>query len=222
MNFLRMRSLDGGFSNLIRLLVGSGELMESKKEDRKSRVVTYYGVMTVMLNNFVTRVDQMFFQHHSRHNRWHNRFVDALRNFEHRIERFLDSFNKANKYSHPKCHHRYNCLIYTILGFGQRFLAGFGLQAAIKLLGSIGLIFRKPGVLLKVLKDKENVQLGMFLGCFTLVFRAVSCALRWLTNSHHKMHGMIAGFFAGWSMVFYKSSSIALYLNFKLLEVKIG
>lgn len=214
-----MKSLDGSFSNLIRLLVGSAEQIESKRPDRKSRVVTYYGVMTVILNNLVTRFDQMFLQHHSRHNRWHNKVVDSFRNFEHRIERFLDSFNKANRYSHPKCHHRYNCLIYTLLGFLQRFVAGFGLQAGIKLLGSIGTLFKKPSVLIKILKDKDNFQLGMFLGCFTMVFRAVSCLLRWITNSHDKLHGLIAGFFAGWSMIFYKSSSIALYLNFKLFEV---
>lgn len=217
-----MKSLDGGFSNLIRLLVGSSEMMETKKPDRKSRVVTYYGVMTVILNNLATRIDQMFLQHHNRHNRYHNKLVDWLRNFEHRIERFLDSFNKANKYSHQKCHHRYNCLIYSLIGFCQRFLAGFGLQAAIKLFGSMGLLIKKPSVLLKVLKDRDNIQLGMFLGCFTLIFRTVSCALRWLTNSHVKIHGMIAGFFAGWSMIFYKSSSIALYLNFKLIEVKLS
>jgi len=37
------------------------------------------------------------------------------------------------------------------------------------------------------------------------------------TNQNDKFHSLIAGFFSGWSMIFYKSSTIALYLNFKLL-----
>jgi len=47
----------------------------------------------------------------------------------------------------------------------------------------------------------------------------VSCFYRWITNKDQQINGLIAGFFAGWSMMFYKSSSIAMYLNVKLLEV---
>ncbi|CAF0732927.1 unnamed protein product [Brachionus calyciflorus] len=215
----KMKALDGSFSNLIKILVGASELPDTKKIDRKSRVVKYYGLMTVILNNAITQFNEMFLQHHNRHNRWHNALIDGFRNFEHRIERKLDSLSKCNKYRHEKCHHRYNCLIYSILGFLQRFLAGYGLQAVIKLFGSIGIILKKPNVILKILKNKENFQLGMFLGSFVFIFRGLSCLLRWLTNSHDKLHGLIAGFFAGWSMIFYKSSSIALYLNFKLFEI---
>lgn len=204
---------------MIRILVGSTEIPETKRTERTSRVVKYYGLMTVIVNNAATLIDQIFFQHHNRHNRWHNRVVDSLRAFEHRIERFLDSFSKA-KYRHEKCHHRYNCFIYSLLGFIQRFMIGFGLQAVVKLFGSIGLVLKKPKTILKILKNSDNFGLGMFFGSFVLIFRLVSCGLRWLTDSHDKIHGLIAGFFAGWSMIFYKSSSIALYLNFKLIEVR--
>jgi len=51
------------------------------------------------------------------------------------------------------------------------------------------------------------------------LFQAVHCILRWLRNKDDNYHGLIAGFLAGWTMVFYKSTTIALYLALKLAEV---
>jgi len=51
------------------------------------------------------------------------------------------------------------------------------------------------------------------------VFQAVNCLLRWVRNKDDDLHGMVAGFLAGWSMLWYKSQTIALYAAFKLAEV---
>ena len=52
-----------------------------------------------------------------------------------------------------------------------------------------------------------------------MCFQAVNCLLRWARDKDHPLHGAVAGFLAGSSMMFYKSSTIALYLASKLAEV---
>ena len=54
-----------------------------------------------------------------------------------------------------------------------------------------------------------------------LHFQAVSCLCRWVRDKDHQLHGLLAGFLAGWSMLFYRSSSIAMYVAIKLSEVSI-
>ena len=49
--------------------------------------------------------------------------------------------------------------------------------------------------------------------------QSVNCLLRWLRDKDDSLHGMVAGFLAGWSMLWYKSQTIALYAAFKLAEV---
>ena len=186
-----------------------------------SRVVIYYGLATNTLSHVLNSVYNKLFtaSHATRRHRSHNAFIQALKHIETSLGRFLDSFNHSRKHKHVLCTHRYNCAIYTLVGFLQRFLTGYALQAAFKCLGSIGGIIRKPRLLLKILLSPVNKEFGLFLGSYTLIFRAVSCLLKRLTNKNSALHGLVSGFFAGWSMLFYKSSSIALYLNFKLIEI---
>jgi len=136
---------------------------------------------------------------------------------ERKLEAFINSLNRSFHH-HELCSHRYNCITHSIIGFIQRFLAGFLLQAGFKCLGSFAAILKNPKLIIKLLKSPVNSELGLFLGFYVFIFRVISCSLRWLTNQNDKFHSLIAGFFSGWSMLFYKSSTIALYLNFKLLE----
>ncbi|KAL3881118.1 hypothetical protein ACJMK2_027579 [Sinanodonta woodiana] len=101
----------------------------------------------------------------------------------------------------------------------RMFTVGCGIQGAIKLFGSLGRNFRTPGTFLKSLFQRENLRLGAFLGCFVAIFRAVNCLLRWICNQENKLHGLLSGFLAGWSMLFYKGPTVALYTATKLAEV---
>lgn len=58
-----------------------------------------------------------------------------------------------------------------------------------------------------------------FLGCFVAIYRLVNCLLRWVRDKDESLHGLLAGFLAGWSMMWYKSSTLALYTCYKLAEV---
>jgi hypothetical protein len=230
-----MKSLDPSFYNLTRMLVGQSEAIEadhavhSRAMHGPSRLVIYYGVATDIFSTAVTRAHRALYGHHHHHHHaadMNNNATTTTNNTRSnsalikRIERLLDSFNKSDAYKHTLCTHRYNCGINAGVGFTQRFLAGYVLQAAVKCIGSLPAILRRPHITLpRILLAPVNAQLGMFLGSYALIFRAISCLLKWLTGRNVPVHGLVSGFFAGWSMLFYKSSSIALYLSFKLLEV---
>jgi len=45
------------------------------------------------------------------------------------------------------------------------------------------------------------------------------CLLRWIRNKDSPIHSLISGFVAGWSMLWYKSSTVAMWTTSKLAEV---
>lgn len=53
----------------------------------------------------------------------------------------------------------------------------------------------------------------------TFPIQGSSCLLKWLFNRDSEVHGLLAGFLAGFSMMFYKSPTIALYISCKMVEV---
>ncbi|XP_063402438.1 transmembrane protein 135-like isoform X4 [Mytilus trossulus] len=120
---------------------------------------------------------------------------------------------------HRLCQHKNSCIYYTLKGLLRNFCIGYGIQGVVKVLGSLTKIIRTPNALLQAIKHKDNFKLGAFLGCFVAIFRAVNCLLRWLRDKDDSLHGMVAGFLAGWSMLWYKSQTIALYAAFKLAEI---
>lgn len=219
----KMRELDGSLFNMLKIFVGNSEVPDHDhhiKRERQSRVVKYYGFVTDIVETSVNRCYNLISSRRHRFGPGQSSiFFQTLKRFEKRMDNFLRSLNKAHACRHNLCTHRYNCLLYPIMGFIQRFFTGFAIQAGIKIVSSLGLILKKPKVLFKILANPANRDFGLYLGTYVLIFRAVSCLLRWLTNSNNQIHGLITGFFAGFSMIFYKSSSISLYLNFKLLEI---
>ncbi|KAK3608392.1 hypothetical protein CHS0354_035389 [Potamilus streckersoni] len=120
---------------------------------------------------------------------------------------------------HRLCQHQHSCISYILQGGIRMFAIGYGIQCAIKLFGSLGRTFKNPRIFLKSLFQRDNLRLGAFLGCFVAIFRAVNCLLRWIRNKEDKLHGLLSGFLAGWSMLFYKGPTVALYTATKLAEM---
>ncbi|XP_069746994.1 transmembrane protein 135 isoform X6 [Narcine bancroftii] len=54
--------------------------------------------------------------------------------------------------------------------------------------------------------------------CISYCIKGTSCFLRWVRNLDDELHALIAGFLAGMSMMFYKSTTISMYLASKLVE----
>ncbi|RXM28915.1 Transmembrane protein 135 [Acipenser ruthenus] len=115
-------------------------------------------------------------------------------------------------------HYEDNCISYCVKGFVRMFSVGYLIQCCLRIPSAFRHLFTKPSRLLSLLYNKENFQLGAFLGSFVSIYKGTSCFLRWVRNLDDELHALIAGFLAGISMMFYKSTSISMYLASKLVE----
>lgn len=115
-------------------------------------------------------------------------------------------------------HYQDNCISYCVKGFVRMFSVGYLIQCCLKVPSAFRHMFTKPSRLPSLFYNKDNFQLGAFLGSFVSIYKGTSCLLRWLRNIDDELHALIAGFLAGTSMFFYKSTSISMYLFSKLVE----
>ncbi|MEE6473042.1 hypothetical protein FKM82_009828 [Ascaphus truei] len=115
-------------------------------------------------------------------------------------------------------HYEDNCISYCIKGFIRMFSVGYLIQCCLRIPSTFRHLFTKPSRLLSLFYNKENFQLGAFLGSFVSIYKGTSCFLRWVRNLDDELHALIAGFLAGISMMFYKSTTISMYLASKLVE----
>ncbi|KAM5183476.1 transmembrane protein 135 isoform 2-T2 [Callospermophilus lateralis] len=115
-------------------------------------------------------------------------------------------------------HYEDNCISYCIKGFIRMFSVGYLIQCCLRIPSAFRHLFTKPSRLLSLFYNKENFQLGAFLGSFVSIYKGTSCFLRWIRNLDDELHAIIAGFLAGISMMFYKSTTISMYLASKLVE----
>ncbi|XP_054610962.1 transmembrane protein 135 isoform X2 [Dunckerocampus dactyliophorus] len=115
-------------------------------------------------------------------------------------------------------HHQDNCISYCIKGFVRMFSIGYLIQCCLKVPSAFRQVFSKPSRLPALFYNKDNFQLGAFLGSFVSIYKGTSCLLRWLRDIDDELHALVAGSLAGISMFFYKSTSISMYLFSKLVE----
>ncbi|KAH0513901.1 Transmembrane protein 135 [Microtus ochrogaster] len=115
-------------------------------------------------------------------------------------------------------HYEDNCISYCIKGFIRMFSVGYLIQCCLRVPSAFRHLFTEPSRLLSLFYNKENFQLGAFLGSFVSIYKGTSCFLRWIRNLDDELHAIVAGFLAGVSMMFYKSTTISMYLASKLVE----
>ncbi|KFO83865.1 Transmembrane protein 135, partial [Buceros rhinoceros silvestris] len=115
-------------------------------------------------------------------------------------------------------HYGDNCISYCIKGFIRMFSIGYLIQCCLRIPSTFRHLFTEPSRLLSLFYNKENFQLGAFLGSFVSIYKGTSCFLRWVRNLDDELHALVAGCLAGISMMFYKSTTISMYLASKLVE----
>lgn len=108
-----------------------------------------------------------------------------------------------------------NWLQPTLKAFGT----GYLIQLVPVLAGKIKYIITRPGKLFRSFLNKDCFRCGLFLGSFVAIFKIVEWVLGCLRRKRDEVNALIAGGLAGLSMMFYKSSTIALYLASKMSEV---
>ncbi|KAF4793238.1 hypothetical protein TURU_113263 [Turdus rufiventris] len=103
-------------------------------------------------------------------------------------------------------------------GFIRMFSIGYLIQCCLRIPSTFRHLLTQPSRLLSLFYNKENFQLGAFLGSFVSIYKGTSCFLRWVRNLDDELHALVAGCLAGISMMFYKSTTISMYLVSKLVE----
>lgn len=98
------------------------------------------------------------------------------------------------------------------------FSIGYLIQCCLRIPSTFRHLFTEPSRLFSLFYNKENFQLGAFLGSFVSIYKGTSCFLRWVRNLDDELHALVAGCLAGISMMFYKSTTISMYLVSKLVE----
>ncbi|KAM6446435.1 transmembrane protein 135 isoform 3-T3 [Liasis olivaceus] len=148
----------------------------------------------------------------------HCKEVKQQMNFIAATKKFVDNICK-NGPRHRCCkHYEDNCISYCIKGFIRMFSIGYLIQCCLRIPSAFRHLFTKPSRLLSLVYNKENFQLGAFLGSFVSIYKGTSCFLRWVRNLDDEVHALIAGSLAGLSMMFYRSTTISMYLASKLVE----
>ncbi|XP_029458143.1 transmembrane protein 135 isoform X2 [Rhinatrema bivittatum] len=144
--------------------------------------------------------------------------VSRKRNIVALTKKLMDSVCRHGP-RHRCCkHYEDNCISYCIKGFIRMFSVGYLIQCCLRIPSAFRHLFTKPSRLLSLFYNKENFQLGAFLGSFVSIYKGTSCLLRWIRNLDDELHAIIAGSLAGVSMMFYKSTTISMYLASKLVE----
>uniref|UniRef100_A0A8C7MYH6 Transmembrane protein 135 n=1 Tax=Oncorhynchus kisutch TaxID=8019 RepID=A0A8C7MYH6_ONCKI len=138
----------------------------------------------------------------------------------HRVVVTVLSVSRCKHGPRHRCckHYQDNCIVYCVKGFIRMFSVGYLIQCCLKVPSAFRQVFTKPSRLPSLFYNKENFQLGAFLGSFVSIYKGTSCLLRWVRNIDDELHALIAGFLAGMSMFFYKSTTISMYLFSKLVE----
>lgn len=77
----------------------------------------------------------------------------------------------------------------------------------------------QPMKIPQILVRKNNFKLGLFLGSFVSIFQFVEYLSAILRKRKDSFNSLVAGAVSGLSMLFYRSSTISLYLFTKMAEI---
>ncbi|KAF8774589.1 Transmembrane protein 135 like protein [Argiope bruennichi] len=129
-----------------------------------------------------------------------------------------DEAQRKDEKDHASCHHASGCMIYCLQGFLRPFLLGYVALSVIRCLSLSKKLLHSPSLLVSLLTDRRSFNLGLFLGGFGGIFKVVNCLLRWYVGKDQPIHAIPAALLGGLCMKFFPSSTISLYLFWKLLE----
>ncbi|XP_053969418.1 transmembrane protein 135 [Anastrepha ludens] len=129
--------------------------------------------------------------------------------------RFLD----AVKSRHPSCPHRDNCWHYALMGGLKPFVGGVGIQVALRLIMNLKKIVQFKLDVWKTIFKKDTLNLGIFLGCFSFVYKGVSCTLRHSFEHDDARFAIPAGLLASVAFTTYPDVTVALYVMWKALQI---
>ncbi|XP_073838790.1 transmembrane protein 135-like [Musca autumnalis] len=128
-------------------------------------------------------------------------------------------FIEKVKGKHESCQHKEGCVHYSIMGGLKPLVGGIGVQVALKLLLNIKKVVQNKLDWKKTVFNKKTMNLGLFLGAFSFLFKSVSCGLRHGFDRDDPRFAIPAGLIASASFLYYPDKTVALYVMWKTLQV---
>ncbi|KAM7364695.1 transmembrane protein 135-like [Cochliomyia hominivorax] len=123
------------------------------------------------------------------------------------------------KGKHKSCPHRDSCAHNAIMGGLKPLVGGIGLQVALKLLLNIRKIAQNKMQWKKTIFNRKTLNLGLFLGSFSFLYKSVSCGLRHVFNRDDPRFAIPAGLIGSLGFAYYPDVTVALYVMWKMLQV---
>ncbi|KAK0164812.1 hypothetical protein PV328_003386 [Microctonus aethiopoides] len=120
---------------------------------------------------------------------------------------------------HISCPHPYSCAHFVLTGSAKLFGAGLLAQIGLKLALQFRKIFTKSGMRKDVIFNRANLNLAIFLGGFSGIYRLLSCSLRRVCETNSAFHAIPAGLMASVAFVMFPNNTIALYVMWKALQL---
>uniref|UniRef100_A0A1B0BTF8 Transmembrane protein 135 N-terminal domain-containing protein n=1 Tax=Glossina palpalis gambiensis TaxID=67801 RepID=A0A1B0BTF8_9MUSC len=134
------------------------------------------------------------------------------------LVQIYSKFLRAIKGRHQCCPHQVSCLHYVLMGGLRPLLGGISLQVALKILLNIKNIIQMKIKWHKNMFTTKTLNLGLFMGCFSLLYKATSCTLRHSFNFDDARFAIPAGLLSSISFIFYPDITVALYVMWKMLQ----
>ncbi|XP_017845375.1 transmembrane protein 135 [Drosophila busckii] len=120
---------------------------------------------------------------------------------------------------HTSCRHQQSCAAYAVLGGLRPFVGGVALQVALKLVMNIKKVASGKMQWEKHIFNKNTLQLGIFMGSFSFLYKSVSCLLRHSFNRDQAFYAIPAGLVASLAFTKYPDNTVALYVMWKALQI---
>ncbi|XP_050295670.1 transmembrane protein 135-like [Anthonomus grandis grandis] len=120
---------------------------------------------------------------------------------------------------HQACPHPFSCLYYVMGGTGKMFSVGLGIQITLKLVLNLKRIFTNPKTIKQILLKKETLNLGLFLGLYSGMFRGVLCTLRRIFGKDDPVFAFPASLLASVAFKKYPDTTVALYVAWKSAQI---
>ncbi|XP_064548163.1 transmembrane protein 135 [Drosophila montana] len=120
---------------------------------------------------------------------------------------------------HESCRHKQSCPSYAILGGLRPFAGGVALQVALKLVMNMKTIFQGRMPWRKQIFNRGTLQLGIFMGSFSFLYKSMSCLLRHCFNRDHALFSVPSGLVASLAFTQYPDNTVALYVMWKAIQI---
>ncbi|XP_034114725.2 transmembrane protein 135 [Drosophila albomicans] len=138
------------------------------------------------------------------------------------IADWVNVYSNLIRGKHDSCRHKTSCCSYAVFGGLRPFIGGVGLQVALKLVMNFKTIAQGRMLWKKQIFNQSTLQLGIFMGSFSFLYKSVSCLLRHCFNGDKATFAIPAGLIASFTFKLYPDNTVALYVMWKALQILCG